>query len=358
MSDNAKPKSRLKNLDLLYENGASALPSEIVAHVKKSAPASKKQVSTKREITYEAIELLTSFKNHPFRLYEGERLDDMVESIKKNGVFIPIIVRRINGTLEILSGHNRVEASRIAGLTEIPTIILENVTDDDALAIVIETNLLQRSFSDMSHSEKAAVLALRHSKMFSQGKRNDILEQLQMLDKPHGISTHETCSQVANKRKAIHKIGQEYGLSKDTVARYLRINQLVLQLKNQLDDGYIAFLSAVTLSYLDDAEQKLLADCVAKHKLPIDMKKADMLRKYSEKSRLDSDSIYRILSGSMAHKPNRTPTVKISKTVFAKYFDSTQSAKEIQGIVEKALAMYYEHNEVNPSTKKSKEATK
>jgi len=194
--------------------------------------------------------------------------------------------------------------------------------------------------------------------MFSQGKRNDILEQLQMLEKPHDIRAYGTCAQVAHKLKSRDIVAKQYGLSKDTVARYLRINQLILPLKDLLDNGNIAFLSAVTLSYLDDAEQKLLADCVAKHNLPIDMKKADMLRKYSEKHGLDSDSIYRILSGSMAHKPNRTPTVKISKTVFVKYFDSNQSAKEIQGIVEKALAMYYEHNDIKPSTKKSKEATK
>jgi ParB family chromosome partitioning protein len=267
-------------------------------------------------------------------------------------------VRRINSVLEILSGHNRVEASKIAGHAEIPTITLENVADDDALVIVIETNLIQRSFSDMSHSEKAAVLALHHSRLFSQGKRNDILIQLEMLDNPHEHNDNKTCSQVAHKLKSRDVVAKEYGLSKDTVARYLRINRLNLPLKKQLDDGGIAFMSAVILSYLDDAEQKLLADCLAKHNLTVDMKKADMLRKYSEKNRLDSDSIYRILSGSLSHKPIRTPTVKISKAVFVKYFNSNQSAKEIQAIVEKALAMYYEHNETKPSAENSKEATK
>ena len=201
MSNNAKPKSRLKNLDALYEN-AAAIPLGNVTLAERRSSEVKSSLPNKKEVTYELIGQLTPFRSHPFRLYEGERLGDMVESIRVNGVFIPIIVRRINSILEILSGHNRVEASRIAGLAEIPTIILENVTDDDALVIVIETNLLQRSFSDMSHSEKAAVLALRHSKMFSQGKRNDILVQLQILDKPHDIRHDETFGQVGQKINA------------------------------------------------------------------------------------------------------------------------------------------------------------
>ncbi|MCL2574785.1 MAG: ParB N-terminal domain-containing protein, partial [Defluviitaleaceae bacterium] len=156
MSDNAKPKSRLKNLDALYENAAT-IPSENVVRAERQASEVKPPPLNRKEITYEPIRQLTPFRSHPFRLYDGERLDDMVESIRVNGVFIPIIARRINSILEILSGHNRVEASKVVGLAEIPTIILENVTDAAALVIVIETNLLQRSFSDMSHSEKAAV---------------------------------------------------------------------------------------------------------------------------------------------------------------------------------------------------------
>jgi len=349
VSDNAKTKSRLSNLDALYENEAAAIPSESLTPTIKKVPTTNLPSRNKKEISYEFAAQLTSFKGHPFRLYEGERLNDMVESIRAKGVIVPIIVRRIGDVLEILSGHNRVEASKLAGITEIPTIILENVTDADALAVVIETNLLQRSFSDMSHSEKAAVLALHHSKMFSQGKRNDIIEKLQMLEKPHETGVSESCAQVAHKLKSRDIVAKEYGLSKDTVARYLRVNQLISSLKIQLDNGNIAFMSAVMLSHLSDTEQKLLADCIEKHNLPVDMKKADMLRKCSEKSRLDKDSIYRILSGAMAHKPSRTPTVKISKTVFVKYFDFKQSSKEIQGIVEEALAFYHEHKGITPT---------
>ena len=351
MSDKTKPKSRLANLDALYENGAAAISSKDVVPAIKKIPATKPLSENRKEVTYEPIGRLVPFNGHPFHLYQGERLNDMVESIKTSGVIVPIIVRRIGDVLEILSGHNRVEASRLAGRVEVPTIILENISNADALAIVIETNLLQRSFTDMSHSEKAAVLTLHHSKMFSQGKRNDILEQLYMLGKSHDLGDDITSRQVGEKLTSNQKVADLYSLSARTVSRYLRIHQLYPALKNILDDDIIAFIPAVTLSHLSHTEQKLLADCINKHNFPVDMKKADMLRKYSEKSKLDKDSINRILSGAMAYKPSRTPTVKISKTVFVKYFDSKQSSKEIQGIVEAALAFYHEHKGIKPTTK-------
>ena len=109
-----------------------------------------------------------------------------------------------------------------------------------------------------------------------------------------------------------------------------------------LDNGNISFIPAVMLSYLKDAEQQLLADYMEQSSLTVDMKKADMLRKYSEKGKLDEDSIQQILTGAAVYKPNRTPTVKINKTVYAKYFKQNQSAREVQKVVEKALDMYFE----------------
>jgi len=148
--------------------------------------------------------------------------------------------------------------------------------------------------------------------------------------------------QVANKLTSIGKVGQEYGLSKDTVARYLRVHQLIVSIKILLDDGNIAFLSAVTLSYLKIEEQTLLVDCIENNDLSVDMKKADILRQFSEKGKLNGETIYKILSGDTAPKPNRTPTVKINKTVYSRYFKPNQPAKEIQETVEKALEMYFE----------------
>jgi Predicted transcriptional regulators len=333
-----KTKPRLKNLDDLFNLNNGVNPLET------SVPIIETQPHNSRAVVQTAINKLSPYKGHPFKLYEGERLDDMVESIRANGVLVPIIARKVDDTLEILAGHNRVNAAKLAGLNEVPTLVLENISDDDARVYVIETNLLQRSFSDMSHSEKAEVIALHHSKMFSQGKRNDIIAQLKSLENPHKCEKNETCSQVANKSKSIAKVGQEYGLSKDTIARYLRIHQLIIELKIMLDNGNIAFMSAVMLSYLKTEEQTLLVDCMERNELSVDMKKADILRQFSQKGKLNGESVYKILSGETVPKPNRTPTVKINKLVYAKYFKPNQSAKEVQNIVEKALESYFEQH--------------
>lgn len=157
-----KAKQRLRDFDDLFQLNGESQPEQA---------ASKPTTQPQCEIP---IDSLTPFKKHPFRLYTGERLDDMVESIRQHGVLIPIIVRRTDGILEILSGHNRTNASKLAGRTTIPAIVHDNLSDADAWVYVIETNLLQRSFADMSHSEKAAVIALHHSKLFSQGKGSRI----------------------------------------------------------------------------------------------------------------------------------------------------------------------------------------
>ena len=226
---------------------------------------------------------------------------------------------------------------------------MENISDDDARVYVIETNLLQRSFTDMTHSEKAEVIALHHSKMFSQGKRNDILEQIKLLENPRletSANPHEhgengTSRQVGEKLGADGKVAEKYSLSKRMVSRYLRIQELIPAFKVMLDDEGLSFIPAVTLSFLKETEQTLVADCMERNGLSVDMKKADLLRQFSEKSKLNGESVYKILLGEAAPKPNRTPTVKIEKDVYARYFKPNQSAKEVQETVEKALELYF-----------------
>ena len=127
------------------------------------------------------LEKIKAFHDHPFHLYEGERLDDMVESIKEHGVLTPVIVQKIKGGYEMLSGHNRANAAKLVGLTEIPAIVKESLTEQEAYVYVIETNMIQRSFNDLLPSEKAAVMAEQYDKTCCQGKRNDIIRELEIL---------------------------------------------------------------------------------------------------------------------------------------------------------------------------------
>ena len=131
---------------------------------------------------------LHPYHNHKFELYTGERLDDMVESIRENGVLSPIIVQPDGDGYEILIGHNRWNASKLAGLLTVPAIIKTGLSEDEALLYTIESNLHQRGFDNLRISEQAAVVALRHSEMFSQGKRNDIIRELALLENPDKLS--------------------------------------------------------------------------------------------------------------------------------------------------------------------------
>ena len=125
---------KMKNLDDLFKLNEGVNPLEQMRPIIETQPVNK------HGVVYIPIEQLTPFRGHPFRLYEGERLDDMVSSIKANGVLVPVIVRKVDDILEILSGHNRVEASRMADKSEVPAIVFEGISDEDAMVYVIETN--------------------------------------------------------------------------------------------------------------------------------------------------------------------------------------------------------------------------
>ena len=331
-----KSPPRLKNLDDLFMlSGIEDI---------QGAQGPGKGAAAKMEYAAIPFELMDDHPDHPFRLYEGERKSDMVDSIRANGVLQPLVLHAVgSGRYRILSGHNRKYAGIEAGLTEAPAAIKRGLSKTEEMAYIVETNLMQRSFSDMSHSERSAVIVLQHSKLFSQGKRNDIFEELRMLENPHGYRADGTCAQGGHKLKSREFVAREYSLSRNTVARYLRLNHLVRALRPRLDSGELAFLPAVTLSFLKEDEQLLLEKCLGLNAFKVDMKKADILRQYSEKGKLDEEGIYLILSGEVGAKPkpNRTPTVKVSKAVYAKYFKPSQPAKEVQDIVEKALALYF-----------------
>ena len=208
---------------------------------------------------------IRAFRGHPFRLYEGDRLNDLVESISEHGVLTPTIIRKIERDedgfeYEMLAGHNRQNAATIAGLDTIPCIVKENLSDQDAWIYVIETNVLQRSFSEMLPSEKAAVLALRYSKMICQGRRNDIVEELKKLENPDEIKENGTCGSDFHKSKSRETLGAEYNLTGRSVATYLRINELITPLKRRIDDAEFPIVAAVQLSFLTEQEEQMVED--------------------------------------------------------------------------------------------------
>lgn len=278
---------------------------------------------------------IKAFHDHPFHLYEGERLQDMVESIKEHGVLTPVIVQKKRGGYEMLSGHNRANAAKLAGLTEIPAIVKEDLTEQEAYVYVIETNMIQRSFNDLLPSEKAAVMAEQYDKTCCQGKRSDIIRELEILA---GNETESTCGHNGHKLKSRDVLAREYGFSSRNAARYLRLNYLIRPFKDMMDRNEIPLLSAVDVSYMPEEEQKALYDLLIGRKLKLTPKMAAQLRKAS--GGLDEGKMLEIVDGLKVKKNANGVSLKLPTAICSKYFEG-MNAEQMASLVERALEAWF-----------------
>jgi len=289
------------------------------------------------------LEDLTPFKNHPFKLYEGDRLNDMVESIKHYGVIVPIVVRKVDDKFEILSGHNRVDAAKIVGLIDIPSVIKEGLTEEEATLIVTETNLMQRSFTDLAHSERATVIATRHNAMKSQGVRTDLLGEIEKLSKAPNLSSEVTSCPMGTKLDTKKEIGSDYNLSSRSVARYLRIERLGESLKELIDEEKIAMRAGVDLSYLSSENQEMIEAIISENTFKVDMKKAALLRQYDKDGKLNWETAKKIISGDALKSTGKVKPFKIQSDIITRFFKPNEDKKAIENTIEKALAYYFNH---------------
>jgi ParB family chromosome partitioning protein len=287
-----------------------------------------------------AIDLIDEFSEHPFHLYEGKRLEDMVESIRTNGVLNPVIVRNNGERYEMLSGHNRMNASKLAGLETVPALVKEGLSDEEAYVYVLETNLMQRSFNDMYPSEKAIVLQLRYDKIANQGKRTDIERELKALESDEEIPDEEP--QIDSRGR----IAKEYGLSGRTMARLLRINDLTEEWKRSVDNETVAFLTGVNVSYLALEVQKHLHDECQDLNVKLSLKDAKKLKEMNDDVELDETSVSKFLvsneKSKLKKKNFRRFKLPIQKA--DRYFDDSMTQTEIEAIIEKALEQYFEED--------------
>ena len=287
------------------------------------------------------IETLVAFENHPFKLYEGDRLKDMVDSIKNLGVIVPIVVRKKGLRYEILSGHNRVNAAKIAGLNEISSVIKEGLTEEEAILIVTETNLMQRSFADLAHSERATVIATRHSAMKSQGVRTDLLEEIEKLSKAPDLANDLTSRLLGEKLNSDKTVAKEYGISPRNISRYLRLSELNSKLRDLVDEGKIALYAGVDLSYLSNENQEMVEAIISENTFKVDMKKASTLRGYDKSGKLTWEKTVAIISGESTKKDKKPTAIKIQPQIISKYFRPNEKKKDIENVIDKALEMYF-----------------
>ena len=277
------------------------------------------------------IKNIQPFHDHPFHLYEGERLEDMIASVKEHGILNPVIVQKIDGGYEMLSGHNRMNAAKLAGLKEVPAIVKTDLSEEEAYVYVIETNLMQRSFSDLLISEKAAVLKARYEKESCQGRRNDIIEEIARLE---GKEVEVTRGHGDHRMKTRDTIGKEYELSGSSVGRLLKLNDLIKPFKDMVDRGALYTKVALQLAFLPEEEQNMVLNVMRERKTKVTI---DMVMKLRSHSGALTDAMVRRY---LSTEPVKKKCYKVPARIVEKYFVGMDPNK-VDGIVEQALEAWF-----------------
>lgn len=260
------------------------------------------------------IEDLHEFTNHPFQVKDDEDMEQLVESVKRHGVLDPIIVRpRSSGGYEIISGHRRTHASRVAGFEYIPAVINEK-DDDDATLTMIDANLHREK---LLPSEKAFAYKMKMEALSHQGKKGDTAGS----------------DQVGWKAETAHKIGIECGDSKNQVRRYIRLTELIPELLIMVDDNAIKFNAGVELSYLKRDEQEAILRIIINHAIYPTLNQTKVLRQLSNERAFTEAKAFRMLSLSNM----RERKITITEDRLMQYFHSDMSDDEMKDVIYKLL---------------------
>ena len=265
----------------------------------------------KTTITELPVDLLVPFTEHPFRPYSGEQLWELVRSIEENGVLTPILVRpaKDGQRYEIISGHNRVNAARRAGLKTIPATVRE-MDDDAATLAMVESNLRQRE--QLLPSEKAFAYKMRYDALSHQGS---------------------TSRQVGAKLRTSEEMALTVGDSARQIQRFIRLTNLITPLLNMVDEKRMAMGPAVELSYLPSDDQELLLDVMTAADCTPSLSQAIRLRKLSEAGQFDPDRLDEIID---EEKPNQREKVTFRLEDLVPYFPGS-SVEEIRDIIMKLI---------------------
>ncbi len=287
------------------------------------------------------VSKIRDFKNHPFKVNAGEQFDELIESIKINGVLNPVLVRKVeldeNGCeYEMISGHRRKKASEIAGLETIPCII-RNLNDDQAIIIMVDSNMQRENILP---SEKAFAYKMKLEAIKRQGQRTDLTSR-QLGDKSEGDLTSR---QVGERLDSADIIGKDTGESGRQVQRYIRLTCLIPSILKMVDEKQIAFNPAVELSYLNEQEQHMVELLLKENNCKIDQNKASLLKQNSRN--LNMELVNKILLGDKDGKVVKQKPVKIKPQIIKKYFKPEQEQEEIEDIIEKALDKYFNNGKV------------
>lgn len=270
----------------------------------------------KEKIEEIEIDLLDTFKDHPFKVLKNDDLSKLEESIKVNGVLEPIIVRKKDDRYEIVSGHRRKLASELIGLKTIPAII-RDMSDDEATIYMVDSNMHRES---LLPSEKAKAYKMKLDALNHQGV---------------------TSGQVGQKYSR-DLLADETNESSRQIQRYIRLNYLTPELLDMVDNNKIAFNPAVEISYLKKSEQEVLLEAMSYSDSTPSHAQTIILKKLSQEGKLTDDKILEIVE---QEKPNQKPKIKISEEKLRSSIPKNIRIDNYEEFIFKAVDYYSRHLE-------------
>ena len=297
----------------------NAIPMPSIADIF-SSEAERQQMSGDL-VTEVPLSELHPFVNHPFEVRDDEEMQKLVDSIKENGVLTNLTVRRrAEGGYEIISGHRRFHAAQLAGLDTIK-VQVQDVDDDQAIIDMVDANIQREHISPM---EKARAYAMRLEAVKHQGRRTDL-----------------TSDQVGPKLTAAEKVAAGVQDTQTQVKRYIRLNNLVPDLRKKVDSGSLKFNPAVELSYLSADEQKDFLNYIESQSCSPSLSQAQKLKAASKEGSLTSDKLEEIMAAQKPSVPPRDPTLTISVSKIARFFPVGCTKQQMENRILKILESYF-----------------
>ena len=248
------------------------------------------------------------FKNHPFKVLDDEAMTRTVESIAQYGVLAPLIARpRPDGDgYEIISGHRRQYAAKLAGLDTLP-VIVRQMSDDAAVILMVDSNLQREHILP---SERALAYKMKLEAIKNQGARSDL-----------------TSAQVGRKLEAADIVGQEAGDSRNQVRRFIRLTNLIPELLDMVDEKKISFNPAVELSYLDESQQRAFLEAMDGTQNAPSVSQAQQLKKMAQCGEFTYEKAFDILG---QEKKSEQDTVTIKNDILRKYFPRSYTPRQME----------------------------
>ena len=276
------------------------------------------------------IEKIRPFKDHPFKVLDDDKMQDLIESIRINGILSPVLIRPVgNDRYEMVSGHRRMHAAQMLGLERVPAIIRE-MTDDEATVKMVDSNI-QRE--ELLPSEKAFAYKMK----------------MEAMRRSVGRHSKENVSQIGTHFRADRELAEQVNESRNQIRRYIRLTELLPELLDLVDKKRLQFTVAVEISYIDPEVQKWIYEYIRENG-QIKLNQITALRTQLQMGAISQSKVISVLNNSL---PGRLPSPKLTFTEkkLREYFPSGYSVTQMRSVIEDLLAEW----KMNQEDKKTDE---